>query len=211
MGVLLVQMPSTPLPELPQTRSDPELVSAFLSGERTARDRLLAAWSPVVLGWCMRLGGPGVVAADVAQDVLVTVLTRGHTVREPARFPAWVYGVTKKTLLKHRAFGWVRRRAADEPTEVRDPARDPHSHAHHAETGRRVERVLERMSASDREILLLCDLEGRSATEVADLLGIPQGTVKSRLRMARERFLREARRLGLHAPMVEGMHSGGHT
>jgi RNA polymerase sigma-70 factor (ECF subfamily) len=152
-----------------------------------------------------------VVAADCAQDVLVTVLTRGHTVRHPERFPAWVYGVTKKTLLKHRALGWVRRRAAEEPPEQRDPGRDPHSHAHHAETGARVQRVLDRLPATDREVLLLCDLDGRSASEVAELIGVPVGTVKSRLRMARERFLREARHLALHAPIVEGIHSGGQS
>ncbi len=65
------------------------------------------------------------------------------------------------------------------------------------ETARRVESVLAELPTAQREVLVLCDLEERSSSEVANLLGIAQGTVKSRLRLARRRFRLVAGDLGL--------------
>ncbi len=61
--------------------------------------------------------------------------------------------------------------------------------------------MLDDLSDAHREVLLLCEIEERSDVEVADLLGVPIGTVKSRLRRARERFEDRARRAGLQAEL----------
>ena len=55
------------------------------------------------------------------------------------------------------------------------------------------------MPALHREVLVLCDLEGRSAAEAAELLSVPVGTVKSRLRLGRQRFRKLAASSNLRA------------
>ncbi len=86
-----------------------------------------------------------------------------------------------------------------------DDSPGPEVRAQISETGRRVQQVLESLGAADREVLVLCDLEGRSGTEVSILLGLPLGTVKSRLRRARERFQRAAARMALAVPMQQAV------
>ena len=68
-------------------------------------------------------------------------------------------------------------------------------------TARLVWRVLDALSEAHREVLVLCDVEERSRAEVAEILGIPEGTVKSRLRLARLAFRAESERLEL--PFVQ--------
>ena len=70
-------------------------------------------------------------------------------------------------------------------------------------------RVLEKLPANQREALVLCVVEERSASEVAELLGVPTGTVKSRLRLARERFRTLAEKRGLDAWVLTT--AGGNT
>lgn len=188
--------------------TDARLVQDWLSGDEAARDRVLAAWAPTVLAWCMRLGGPRVDAHDAAQDVMIVLLTRGHRCRQPHRFDAFAYGVTRNVLWKHRTASWVKRWVGGAPPDGPDGAPDPRVSAQISQTGRRVQQVLERLARGDREVLVLCDLEGRSAGDVASLLDVPLGTVKSRLRRARERFQREAGRMALTQPMQSAVAEG---
>jgi len=196
------------LPALPDTRTDPELVQRFLNGDRTARDRVLAHWAPTVLAWCMRMGGRRVDAHDAAQDVMIVILTKGHTCRDAEKFPAWVYGVTRKVLGRHRTVAWVRKWTGGLVPDRADGGHSPRVRAQVSQTGRRVQDVLETLTAAQRDLLILHDLEGRSATEVGKLIGVPSGTVKSRVRRARELFRMEAARRSLSMPMVDALREG---
>jgi RNA polymerase sigma-70 factor (ECF subfamily) len=60
-----------------------------------------------------------------------------------------------------------------------------------------VREALARLPEAQREVLVLCEMEGRTDEEAAALLGIPSGTAKSRLRLARARFQVVAQRMGL--------------
>ena len=83
------------------------------------------------------------------------------------------------------------------PVESIDPGPGPSRWSELSETSRQVQAALDHLPEKQREVLVLCDLEERTAFEVAELLAIPPGTVKSRLRLGRERFRRAARTLGL--------------
>jgi RNA polymerase sigma-70 factor (ECF subfamily) len=74
---------------------------------------------------------------------------------------------------------------------------DPHREYAQAERARLVHDVLGALTVTQREVIVLCDVEERSRAEVAQLLAIPEGTVKSRLRLAREAFRAEAQRRGI--------------
>lgn len=164
---------------------------------RAQQEALFEAWLPVVLRWCTHLGGPKVNPEDAAHDVMITVLTRMHTLRDPSLLPAWIYGVTRRTLAWHRRMAWVRRWAPGATVEGEASGLGPEASVSASELGVRVREVLAELPPESREVLVLCELEERSDEAVAELLGIPSGTVKSRLRKARQRFAERAGARGL--------------
>ncbi|MCK6552828.1 sigma-70 family RNA polymerase sigma factor [Myxococcota bacterium] len=176
-----------------------ELLAKAAAGDLRAQDELFDAWLPVVLRWCIRLGGPRVAHEDAAHDVFIVVLRKLDTLERADRFPAWLFGITRRVLRKHRGRAWVLRWAGSEVHEVADPHQDPEGDYRRSETTRRVQVLLSSLPERQREVLVLCDLEERTAPEVAELLGIPLGTVASRLRLAREKFEKLAREQELDA------------
>ncbi len=164
------------------------LVRAAARGEPGARDRVVDACLPVVLGWCARLGGPKVDPEDAAHDVLLVMLDRLDSLRNPDAFSSWLFGITRRVLAKHRRQAWVKRWVPGFVPEPVDSEASPFQRARLSETSRRVQQALEQLPPAQREVLVLCDLEERTDLEVSELLGIPLGTVKSRLRLARRKF-----------------------
>lgn len=158
-----------------------------VAGDVGARHRWLRAAAPTVLAWCRRLGGPSIDADDAAQDALVTAMRRLHTLREPERAWGWLYGITSRTVAWHRRrTPWKRWTSwLLEPASTRP---EPDGDLELAEGAAAVERALETLPEAQREVVVLCWIEERSTSEVAELLGVSQGTVKSRLRLARERL-----------------------
>lgn len=173
------------------------LLQAAQSGDAQARERLFAQWLPVVTRWCARMGGPSVDPEDAAADVLICVLTRLEKLRNPECFDAWLYGITRRTLAAHRRRAWVKRWVPGVFSDPDDPEARPDRHTEQSVLAGKVAKILEEMTANQREVLVLCDVEERTDEEVAGLLEIPVGTVKSRLRLARQSFRTLCTRSGL--------------
>jgi RNA polymerase sigma-70 factor, ECF subfamily len=182
---------------------DPDLVPAAREDLPGARDALLDACLAPVLAWCRRLGGSKVDAEDAAHDVLVVVLTRLGQLEQDDRFESWLYGVTRRVLAGHRRKAWVRRWVPGKLPEAIDPGASPFAEAALSETAAEVRDVLDRLPARQREVLVLCEVEDRTDVETAELLGVPVGTVKSRLRLARNRFRSIAQRRPTLATLYE--------
>lgn len=167
-----------------QDATELETLQAFCAGDPKAREALLDAWLPVVLGWCARLGGPRVNAEDAAHDVFVVVLTRLETLSDLSHFRGWLFGVTRKVLAGHRRRAWVRRWLPGVAAEPADAGPGPEANAR----GREMLALLDRLPQAQREALVLCDLEGRSGAEAAALMEISEGTLRSRLRLGRDKL-----------------------
>lgn len=168
-----------------------------IQGGSDARDRLLDEWLPVVVRWCAHLGGPGVDAEDAAHDVFIVALRRLDRLYDEAHVSAWLFGITRRVLAQHRRRAWVRRWVPGLTIDVPDPARGPAALVAVNETSESVRAVLAQLPLAERQVLVLCLVEERSDREVAEMLEIPHGTVKSRMRRARARFLEVAARAGL--------------
>lgn len=168
----------------------PALLTLVQEGDDDARAALVRAWGPVVLGWCTRLGGAHVDPEDIAHEVFLKVLLRLETLRVPEAFPSWIFSVTRSEINRARRRAWVRRWLPGEPPEQAIPGVDPAQR----DLIRKVHQALDALPADAREVLVLCDLEERTDLEVARILDLPVGTVKSRLRRARAAFEVEARR-----------------
>ncbi len=184
---------------------EPDLVRAASAGDHSARDQLIDRWLPEVLRWCLRLGGPRVDAEDAAHDVFVVVLRRIPSVQEPERFPSWLFGITRRVLARHRRQAWIRRWVPGLRPDAIHGGPGPALQAECSETTRIVHEILERIPPEQREVLVLCDLEERTDTEVAGLLDLPAGTVKSRLRLGRRKF----RVLADEMSLLDGTPAGG--
>ncbi len=163
-------------------------------------DALVDHWLPVVLGWCIRMAEPGVHPEDVAHDSMERVILGLHSLRDPVAFPAWLYQLTRRVLRRHAQRAWLRRWLPGKVTEAVDTSSDPLRLVGQAEIVAYIRRAIAELPVHQREVLVLHDLEERSDSEVAKLLGIPRNTVKSRLRRAR--IALRARVTDLEAPVV---------
>lgn len=168
-----------------------------LPGGSAERERLLKVWLPVVVRWCAHLGGPGVDGEDAAHDVMIVALRRLDRLYDEAHTAAWLFGITRRVLAQHRRRAWVRRWVPGLSIDAPDKARGPAALMSVGETARDVQAILDKLPLAERQVLVLCLVEDRSDREVSEMLGIPHGTVKSRMRRARARFLELAAEAGL--------------
>jgi RNA polymerase sigma-70 factor (ECF subfamily) len=161
-----------------------------------AEDDFLAPLLPVVVAWCDRLAPPGVDADAAAHDVLLILLRRRAELRPDESPLPYALAVTRNVLRSHGRTAWLTRWLPGAIRERPAPS-DPHRDYAGAERARLVRDILDTLPASQREVLVLCGVEERSRAEVAELLGIPEGTVKSRWRLAGEAFRAAAERRGV--------------
>jgi len=164
-------------------------LQAAMAGDDIAMDAVAEAWLPQVYAWCHRLGGPRVDAEDAAHEVLIVMCRRIGRVRTPGQFPAWLFGITRRVIANHRRRAWVRRWVPGASLDREEDRRwSPLRTVDAAQTADAVWAALEALPSAQREVLVLIDLEERTSPEVSELVGIPIGTVKSRLRVARRAF-----------------------
>lgn len=175
---------------------DPSLVPRALAGEHGALDALAEAWLPHVYRWCHRLGGPSLDAEDAAHESLIIMCRRIDAVHSPAVFQSWLFNICRKVIANQRKRAWFKRwvpGASVREQECAGWGPDRSLEARRAAVV--VWKVLDGLPQTQREVLVLVELEERTNAETAELLDIPTGTVKSRLRAAREAFKRDLQRI----------------
>ena len=168
------------------TRTGPDW-AVVQARDSQALEQLFTSWMPTVLQWCRRLGGPRVDHEQAAQEVFIVVLRKLETVRSERALPSWIYSVCRRVVSQHRREAFGRRWDSESVAEPRATVVDMEGR----DALRRVWALMEELPDDLREVLMLCDVEQRTDAEAAELIGIPVGTAKSRLRRARARF-REA-------------------
>ena len=156
---------------------DPENVAAAQHGDALALDRLLDELAPYVRRLCARIAPAA--ADDAAQEALLAVFRGLPSMRAPEAIMTWVRSVTVRTAIR------VARQhdlevAAEETVLDRGTA-SPEGLVD-------IDDALARLPVPQRVVLVLRTREGLSEQEIATTLGIPAGTVKSRLHRARAAF-----------------------
>jgi RNA polymerase sigma-70 factor (ECF subfamily) len=126
-------------------------------------------------------------AEDVAQEALARAYRRFRYLRDRDRFRAWLVRVTWRVALDRQRAD--RRRLLRESEQTSAPASESTADAIAArERAAHVWRAIDALSPKLRIVVVLANIEGRDVQEVARLLEIPEGTVKSRLFAARTRL-----------------------
>ena len=149
--------------------------------------------SPRVYRLAYRLTGNRQDAEDLTQDVFVRVF-RSLDRYEPGNFPGWLHRITTNLFLDRvRRSSRIRMDRLGEGAEDRLLSAEvqPEAAVHDANFDPDIERALATLSDEFRVAVVLCDIEGLTYEEIADVLGVKLGTVRSRIHRGRSQ-LREA-------------------
>lgn len=160
--------------------SDAALIERYLSGDKEAFNELMRAHEDRVFSICLRMLRDREAALDATQETFVTVFRKVDRFAGRSAFSTWLYRVAVNTC--YDTARRMQRRRADALPESMDPvdptALDP---LLAAELRPEIERALADLPAEFRAAAILVDVEGLSLETAGEALGIPVGTVKSRL------------------------------
>jgi RNA polymerase sigma-70 factor, ECF subfamily len=166
--------------------SDAELIQRAGAGDRSAFDTLYRRYARPVFGLALRRLGDRGRAEDAVQETFASIWRSARTYR-PERGPGapWLYAVARNAIVD-------RGRARPEPpADAPDEASGepgPPDRAEQSWIAWQVHRALEELPEREREVIALAYWSGLSQSEIAEFLGIPLGTVKTRTRAALQRL-----------------------
>ncbi len=199
---------------------DFELVGRCQHETGTARDdafrNLFENYRDRVFNLASRLLGNAADAEDVAQEAFVIVFRKIHEFRFSSRFYTWLYRVVFNLCVDHRrkstgvSMPVAGESGAQLLAHVADPSPGPsESLGEGEERQQQVERALRRLSEPLRAAVVLRYMEDMPYEEIADVLGISLGTVKSRLNRAHEQLEQALGRGGADDASGTGAGAGG--
>jgi RNA polymerase sigma factor (sigma-70 family) len=176
--------------------TDRQLLERFTSTrDETAFEALVYRHAPMVLGACRRLLSNPADAEDAFQATFLVLVRKAGGLSDPNRLGAWLHGVACRTAREARR---QRARRASREKQVEQLPEPPAP----AEGGRDdwlplLDEEVNRLPEKYRVAVVLCELEGHSRGEAAQQLGLPEGTLSSRLARARDLLRRRLTRRGL--------------
>lgn len=158
-----------------------DLVRRAQSGDAAAFERLLELHGPRVSAAARLIMGSAVAAEDPLQDAFLGAWRSLHGLRDPDRFGPWLRRLVVNACLNHRRSAWRYRRVATAAGRDDDAYPGPESVVVRQDA---LDHALRSLSAGQRAILVLRYGSELSGEEIAETLGIPAGTVRSRLHNA---------------------------
>lgn len=178
---------SSALPE-----ADLDLVQRCRYGEAEAFGEIYERYSDMIYTLAARMSGDRETAADLTQEIFLRIYRYIDRYRGGASFKTWIYRVAvnhcRSRLGRRR---WPELPLADEHEEglrLVEPRRGPEERAMDSERRRQLLQALGRLPLVYREAVVLCDLQGLEYQEIAQVLGVRIGTVRSRIARGRERL-----------------------
>ena len=168
---------------------DAECVRRVQQGDTDSFEVLVRRHEKAIFNLIYRLLGNYDEAAEVAQEVFLSAFKSIHQFRGEANFSTWLYriGLNHASTRRKSLQSSQQRHIPLDGTEViADGAVDPAKNVEHKEIQQRVQQALNSLDPEDARIVLLRDLQDIPYEDLAEMLDIPVGTVKSRLHRARQ-------------------------
>jgi len=156
----------------------------------------------------LRMGVAERDAADAAQEVFMIAYQRQDSFDTSRSLRAWLFGIAYRVAARRRRLASSRLELLVDTETAATATTEP---AQQTELRELLRRGLDALPLEQRAVLILFELEGFSGEEIAELLNLPEGTVRSRLRLARAGFSRAVRRanaVGSASSQVEAAHDG---
>ncbi len=181
-------------------REDDELVRRLRAGDEAAYESLLLRFQQPVYNLAFRLLNDPGDASDVVQEVFLKVFRNVTHFRRQSSLKTWIYRITVNEAHNQRRWFFRHRSREigldDEPQQVRtrnvpDSERSPFDCTFDREKHELIENALARINPLFREVVVLRDVEDLSYEEIAEVLQLSLGTVKSRILRGREALREE--------------------
>jgi RNA polymerase sigma-70 factor, ECF subfamily len=173
--------------------ADADLVRAAAGGDRQAFDALVRRHQAAIVNLARAMTGGSPDAEDLAQDAFIRAWKGLARFRGESTFRTWLHGIAVNVIRTHR--GRLARLRDVFITRAGDERPDPIETAAAGErledalaARQQIDWALARLPAQLRETVVLRDIQGLEYREIADALGVPIGTVESRIFRARQRL-----------------------
>lgn len=184
--------------------SDEVLMMRFQGGDQSAFAGLVRRHKTPVYNFILRTVRSREVAEDLVQDVFVKVVQNAADFKHEARFSTWAYTIARNVCIDHLRKAALRRHPSlDQAANTNSGEDGPTlgeriADAHFAsavdrvaigtELGQRITRAVEELPPEQREVFLLREVANVPFKEIAEIVGVPENTTKSRMRYALERL-----------------------
>ncbi len=165
------------------------VVAIARTGDREAFAHLFATFAPLLNGYLRRSGCANGESEELTQETMLTVWRKAHQFdAQRGSASTWIF-----TIARNLRIDGLRRRPMDElpPEPDLDPAPSPYDVAAAADSVTRLQVALAKLPPEQAEVLRAAYVEHHAHAAIAEKLGLPLGTVKSRLRLALQRLRAE--------------------
>lgn len=180
--------------------TDGQLLTHFIEhNDESAFASLVRRHGAMVMGVCLRVARNQHDAEDAFQATFLILVRKAASIGSRELIANWLYGVAYHTALKAKAVNMKRRIREKQVTELPEPALAEGSG--NDDLKALIDQELNRLPTKYRIPILLCELEGRSRKEAAEIIGCPEGSLSSRLARAKTML---AKRLARHGLAVSG-------
>lgn len=179
-------------------KSDAELMLDFQAGEAEAFEKLVLRHQTGLLNFFARMTNDAAGAEDLTQEVFLRVYRHADGYEPTAKFATYLYRIARNcwidSVRKHKRRGKVV--SLDKTSEAGQPYRDalecgddgPVAAMERNEQGRAIEEALAKLPEEQRLVFVLSEVQGMKYAEIGETLGVPVGTVKSRMHVAVRRL-----------------------
>ncbi len=182
--------------------TDEQLIARFQQGDAYAYDLLVKRYKDPLMNYIYRFVGDRTDAEDILQETFLRLYKNKHYYREIARFSTWIYtiaGNLAKTELRKRRrrsfFSINNYMSTDKDFELPDKNITPDRYTDSGITDDEIHKAINKLSPKFRQVILLRDIQGFSYEEIAHIVNIPLGTVKSRVNRARLRLQKDLKKI----------------
>jgi RNA polymerase sigma-70 factor (ECF subfamily) len=171
--------------------ADGELVQSALAGRESSFEELVRRYQRPIAAYVYRMVGDYDAALDLTQDVFIRVYNSLARYRSEFKFSTWIYKIAHNAAIDHLRRSAAREQAltdgtGEERAEVVERRLSPEQESERNERCSEIEMVVQSLPHAYRELIVLRHSNDLSYDEIAEVTGLPLGTVKNRLFRARE-------------------------